>query len=142
MEESSPTNNTPNESYRPRFRGKSVAQNKPGPKIDKGTALLMIFVSAIYDLISLIPIVNIFSKVFAYLHFWIWFSIKGVSYTKNPKIMKWQAIGAIIGLIPIVSALPEQVFTTMRTIAIANLQIPTAIPKSVPATNKISGKKK
>lgn len=141
MEESSSTSNTPRESYRPRFRGKSVAPKKPEPRITKDTAFSMVLIATIYDLISLIPLVNIASKILAYLHFWVWFSIKGVSYTKNPKIMKWQAIGAIIGLIPIVSALPEQIITTMRTIAISRLEDSSSLPKIAPATNKLGGKK-
>jgi len=66
--------------------------NKPS-KISKATAILMVAVAALYELIdfglTFIPVVGdpigtFLLGVITDLHFFIWFKMKGVSYTKKP----------------------------------------------------------
>lgn len=101
---------------------KNPESNAPKFRIDNGTAFLMIGIALIYDLISLIPFVNDFSEIFAALHFWLWFQLRGVSIFKSKNILAVQIVTVIIEFIPIVSMLPAVAFATWRTITISKVE--------------------
>ncbi len=81
-------------------------------KISKTTIILMIIVALFFDLIQFILslmvigfVVNWSISVFAWLTFFLWFKIKGVSFA-NPKRAGSLLGGFLIELIPLVDMLP------------------------------------
>ena len=75
-------------------------------RINSVTTIFMVTTAIIFDLISLIPIVNIVSELVAYVVFGVWFYLLGVGFM-NPKRFATAAVSAVIGFIPFVSMLPE-----------------------------------
>jgi hypothetical protein len=87
--------------------GKSNGSNKRKPqRIGIVSIIFLIITAIIFDLISLIPFVNIVSGLIAYAVFGIWFYILGVGFM-NPKRFATAAVSAVIGFIPFLSMLPE-----------------------------------
>ena len=69
--------------------------------------MVMMGIAILFDLISFIPIVNIFSGFIAWSIFYAIFYFKGISFTKNKQILATSIVAFVIGVIPGVSALPE-----------------------------------
>jgi hypothetical protein len=105
--------------------------------ISSGTMWLMVSVAGLVDftqfILSFIPIVGwiitMILALFAEMGFLLWFKIKGVSYSKNPKsfLATW-VIVPIIEIIPIVNALPS--FTTGVLITCAKARAEEVIPRA------------
>lgn len=90
----------------------------PNPKprrINSLNAGLLIFVAIIFDLLSIIPFLNVITSFVAWLIFLVWFYILGVGFI-NPKRFATIAISFIIGVIPILSILPELTIAIIATI--------------------------
>ncbi len=92
---------------------------EPKYRITDSVKWQMLVLAGIFDLISLVPLLNTITKVFALGIFYMWFKIEGVSYSNNPKILANTLLTAIIGLIPIASIVPEQIWNVWKTIAIS-----------------------
>jgi len=75
-------------------------------RINSVAIIFMVAIAIIFDLISLIPFVNIVSELIAYAIFGLWFYLLGVGFM-NPKRFAVAAVSAIIGFIPFLSMLPE-----------------------------------
>ncbi|MCK4386782.1 MAG: hypothetical protein KAV41_01695 [Candidatus Pacebacteria bacterium] len=82
-------------------------------KIDNITATLMIAAALFYDGVQTLltavgigPFVNWLISIFAWLTFWLWFTIKGVSFTNNPKRLFTFMGGSLLEIIPLIATLP------------------------------------
>ena len=84
-------------------------------RIDNVTAGLMITVAVIFDILSLIPLLNILVDIIAWLIFGLWFTLRGISFL-NPRRFATFAVSFIVGLIPILSILPELTLAIIATI--------------------------
>ena len=69
--------------------------------------LLMLLVALIFDLLSLIPILNFVVWVFAWLTFWFWFKMKGISLITDKKRLLTVGGVSLIEIIPAISMLPS-----------------------------------
>lgn len=86
-------------------------------RIGRFTAISMVSVSVFFDLIEFILtllaiglILNTIIGMVKWFLFWLWFTLLGVKFFGNTKRLKIGAGTFILGLIPIINALPE--FTT------------------------------
>lgn len=68
---------------------------------------LMLLVAGIFDLISLIPVLNFVVWVFAWLTFWFWFKMKGISLITDKKRLLTVGGVSLIEIIPAISILPS-----------------------------------
>lgn len=82
-------------------------------RIGKITSFLMIFIAIILDIIEFIlalflvgAVVNRIMTILEYPGYWLWFKIKGVSFTKNRKIAGRMGSTFIAEIIPFIGALP------------------------------------
>lgn len=92
-------------------------------KIDNITAVLMIGTAVLIDSIQAFllfiligPFVNWLISIFAWMTFFLWFMLKGVTFTKNPKKIFTLAGGSLLEVIPIVASLPIWTLTISTTI--------------------------
>lgn len=69
--------------------------------------MVMLCIAIIFDIISIIPLLNVFSGIIAWSIFYTIFYFKGISFTKNKQIVATSAVAFVIGLIPGISAVPE-----------------------------------
>ncbi len=75
----------------------------PRDRIPKQTMYLIVGTALVYDLVGLIPFVNIATAVIAPVHFWFWFKIKNAKYIEpkgsdiTKKVTVW-----ILEAIPVV----------------------------------------
>jgi hypothetical protein len=74
-------------------------------RISNFTAGLMVIVALLFDLVGIIPLVNILSQFTALLIFGLWFFFLGVGFI-NPQRFAAALISTVIELIPFVSILP------------------------------------
>ena len=74
-------------------------------RITFGTGLLMLITAGIFDLLDLIPFLNIVITVAATSTFLFWFVMKGVSIV-NPKRIVTTAVASIAQVFPVVSWIP------------------------------------
>lgn len=134
----------------PKRRPRIALMPKKDGQIDNATGGLMIGTAIVYDLanagINLIPVAgNIgasFISVFACMHFWLWFKLHGVSFSKKPG----RAISffgcELIEFIPVLNVLPATtlgVFLTIastRAEALVGLESPTRGPGARPIQSK------
>jgi|SRR3989338_3676382 len=84
-------------------------------RIDNLTAGFMITTAVFFDLVSLIPIVNIISTPIGYFIIFWWFYNKKVKLF-NLKGTIWALVTGTIEFIPAVSILPSITVYTIRTI--------------------------
>lgn len=117
----------------------------PKQRIDWITAILMIWLALFYDgiqfLLNFIPIIgNILSSLliglWAWLSFYIWFKIKGVSFSKPSRSITLFGAG-ITEMVPLLNALPA--WTLAVLILIATTKAEDALGVKIP-TKKIPGK--
>jgi len=92
-------------------------------KIDNITVVLMLSVALFFDgfqaLLTLLligPFVNWLISIFAWLTFFLWFLLKGVHFTNNPKKILTFMGGSFTEIIPLVSSLPIWTATVALTI--------------------------
>jgi len=71
-----------------------------------GTALLIDGTQAFLTLILIGPFVNWLISIFAWMTFFLWFMLKGIKFTKNPKKIFTFMGGSLMEIIPIVASLP------------------------------------
>ena len=91
-------------------------ENEPRPqRINNITAGFMIAVAIVFDLISIIPFINILVDIVAWLVFGFWFALLGVGFI-NPRRFAVMATSFIVGAIPVVSTLPELTVAIIVTI--------------------------
>ncbi len=101
------------------------------PQISSIWATIMVGVALCFDiivfLINLIPIlgqvVGMIIGFIAYLIFWLWFTLKGVSLMR-PKRAAAMGTGFLISLIPILNMLPEITISVVITIASTRVKLP------------------
>ncbi len=100
---------------------KSMA-NKVKHKIGIFSAMIMICTALVFDLLSIIPFINIIVDIIAWTIFLLWFYLSGVSFSKHPHILGVAAGSFIIGAIPFLSILPEITAGVVTNIAITRMQ--------------------
>ena len=81
----------------------------------KSLLFFMIAVAVIFDLLSLIPFVNIVVDVVAILTFGLWFAIKGLGFL-NPRRFATMMVTVIVEAVPALSVLPAFTASIIATI--------------------------
>lgn len=76
-------------------------------KIGMFSSIAMIVVALFFDLLSLIPFLNIIIALVAWCIFFLWFFLMGTSFDKHPETLAIAGGCFVFGLIPFFSALPE-----------------------------------
>ncbi len=96
---------------------------KNNPKIDNITATLMISTAVLVDgiqafltMIFIGPFVNWLISIFAWMTFFLWFMLKGIKFTNNPKKLFTLAGGSLLEAIPIIASFPIWTLTISTTI--------------------------
>jgi len=96
---------------------------KEKEKIDNITTTLMIGTAVLVDgtqfLLTIVfigPFVNWLISIFAWMTFFLWFIIKGVKFTSNPKRVFTFMGGSLIEVIPVIATLPAWTLTITITI--------------------------
>lgn len=92
-----------------------MVDDKPQPRIDNVTAGLMVALAVAFDLLSLIPFVNIVVDVAALVSYGIWFAIKGVGFI-NPRRFATMVVTVVVEAIPALSVLPGFTVAIIATI--------------------------
>jgi len=81
-----------------------------------GTAILIDGTQTFLTLILIGPFVNWLISIFAWMTFFLWFMLKGVKFTKNPKKIFTLAGGSLLEAIPIIASFPIWTLTISTTI--------------------------
>ncbi|MFA6094564.1 MAG: hypothetical protein WC757_01605 [Candidatus Paceibacterota bacterium] len=98
-----------------------MAAPEPRDRISKTTMYVMVSIGFVYDLLGLIPFVNIATAIVAPFHFWAWFKIKGAKYIEpnaidiTKKVSMWilEAIPVVGEILP---GLTLQVYFAARKV--------------------------
>lgn len=69
--------------------------------------IIMVFLALFFDLLSIIPFLNILINVLAWFIFSLWFTINGLPPNSYYKVTGTAVLAFVIGLVPFVSILPE-----------------------------------
>lgn len=69
--------------------------------------LMLVGVACMFELVSLVPGLNIIINIVQWSFLFTVFHFKGVSYIKNKNILATSGIAIVIGFIPVLSILPE-----------------------------------
>ncbi len=77
----------------------------PRNRISKKQAVALMIVALVFDILSLIPVVNWIVWILNWIIFPLWFKLQGVSYIKG-KRLALAGLSSIIEIIPILSILP------------------------------------
>jgi len=92
-------------------------------KIDNITATMMISTAILVDgiqafltLIFIGPFVNWLISIFAWMTFFLWFALKGIKFTNNPKRVFTFMGGSLLEIIPGIATLPAWTATITITI--------------------------
>jgi len=92
-------------------------------KIDNITATMMISTAIIVDgiqafltIIFIGPFVNWLISIFAWMTFFLWFALKGIKFTNNPKRVFTFMGGSLLEIIPGIATLPAWTATITITI--------------------------
>ena len=105
--------------------------------IPNTTWALMFAVAILYDLASFIPVVNIVIVPVAWLHFWFWFKLHGVSIGfTNPKRLVTAGATSVIEFIPAASALPTWIAFVGAQLLFTKLEEKTGIALPAPGGGK------
>jgi hypothetical protein len=107
-------------------------------RIDKQTAISMVVVAILFDLISIVPGLNVVSLVLGNLTFGLWFKMKGVGLIGKKKIATWGGEG-IIEAIPALSALPGITVGVILMLVITRTEDATVITVPQPTKNNRIG---
>lgn len=102
-------------------------------KIANTTFMLMLATAGFYDLLSIIPVVNWFVAIFAWMTFGLWFAISGVGFINPKKLAVW-ATSALIGIIPALSAVPELTAAIILTVLIVRTEEKLGFKLPMPGT--------
>lgn len=116
----------------------------PEKRISSFTAGFMITVAVFFDgiqfLLNLIPLIGTASAevlgIIAWLIFYIWFKMKGVSFSDTKKSAAL-LLGGIVELMPVLSALPAWTLSTVLIIALTRAEDMVAIKKGVFSKEKV-----
>lgn len=76
-------------------------------KIGMFSSIAMIVVALFFDLLSLIPFLNIVVAFVAWCIFFLWFFLVGASFNNHPETLAIAGGCFVFGLIPFFSAIPE-----------------------------------
>ena len=107
---------------------------KTGSSLMLATAVLFDVVQALINLIPVVgQILSFFISIFAFMTFWLWFKMYGVSFSKG-KNLKNLGFGFLIEMIPVVDILPAWTFAVFRLIAAKKLEDMT---QNVPVAGKV-----
>ena len=98
------------------------------------TALFIDGLQAFFTFILIGPFINWLISFFAYLTFWLWFTLNGVKFTKNPKNFFMLNGGALCEIIPILANLPAWTLTITTLVITNKLKI---VEKVVKKTNPL-----
>lgn len=97
--------------------------SKDKVKIDNITATMMISTALLVDGIQIFltmifigPFVNWLISIFAWMTFFLWFALKGVKFTANPKRVFTFMGGSLCEVIPGIASLPVWTATITMTI--------------------------
>lgn len=92
-------------------------------KIDNITAAMMISTAILVDGIQILltiifigPFVNWLISIFAFMTFFLWFMLKGVKFTSNPKRVFTFMGGSLMEVIPGIATLPAWTATIVITL--------------------------
>lgn len=105
-----------------------------GSKISNATFGLMIATALFYDLLSIVPVVNWFVAIFAWLTFALWFMILGVGLISPKKVATWGS-SAVIGVIPVLAAIPELTLAVIITVILIRAEDELGIKIPTPGAN-------
>jgi hypothetical protein len=136
--------------------------NEQTQRITKTTAAFMIVVAVFFDLLQLLLtvlligiVLNPAIDVVAFLTFYLWFKLKGVSLTSSNKQLIATVSGYIVEIIPILNALPGITIATIARIIVVKTEdtllknngtisavVGTAMQKKVGADDEVSTSEK
>ena len=88
-----------------------------------GVALVIDLIQFLLDLILIGFIVDPIISIFAYLMFWFWFKLRGVSFT-NPKRAAIGGISFLLELIPGLDMLPALTAGVVMTYLSTRVKVP------------------
>lgn len=118
-------------------------QKKEEHRISGPTAVSMVGTAILFDLASLIPIVNIVIVPAGLLAFWMWFQMHGVSIGfTSPKRLATMSLTGLAEIIPAISMIPSWTAGVMITILLTTIEdktgvkIPLGKPKAATAAAK------
>jgi hypothetical protein len=109
--------------------------------ITKSTKMQMVMFTLLFDLISLIPIVDLFTDPIWQMSMALWFHMNGINYNSTKRISSVVA-GTVIGLIPGLNMLPEltlELFIIFSTIEME--KVAAVVPGGEQALSAASGGK-
>jgi hypothetical protein len=111
----------------------SPTGNNSARRISGLTAVGLLTVAGIFDLINWIPIVNYIATVGETLVFGFWFWSLGLGWN-NPRVLASGAVGLIVSAIPAISALPETILSVAVIIGIVTAEDKLGIKIPIPGT--------
>jgi len=79
-------------------------------RIPASTARAMLAIALVFDLIGVIPLVNILSTIATWIIFPVWFWRRGAKFTKSPKMIGYSAVSFVVGLIPLINKILPELF--------------------------------
>lgn len=77
-------------------------------------------VAILFDLLSLIPFLNIITNMLFLIMFGVFLFMNGISILEYREIMAIVMVGGVIGFVPFLSMLPENIGMTVATIIFTN----------------------
>ncbi len=91
--------------------------NPPKERISKEKGWMMIGTAVLFDVIGLIPFVNIAADIAYLMLFPAWFYMLGASFVKKPSMLWWTIATSAVGFIPVISTfLPELTVGVVRNV--------------------------
>jgi hypothetical protein len=99
-------------------------------RITSGTKYLMMGVALFFDVLSLVPGLNVITAFLGYGTIWFWFLTKNVVFTKNPKMVKSVLGGLAIEMLPFFSWLPAITRSVWRIATLSQIEDRKAAMKS------------
>ena len=112
MEENSPQTQNKTPLKRPMMQRVELEEKKERIPLWLGACMVIVaacidIFEAVLDVLLIGEVLSPVISVCADVGFWIWFKIRGVDFTKNPKNLAAMGIQALIGITPGLDILPE-----------------------------------
>jgi hypothetical protein len=89
------------------------------------TAVFVDLIQAFFLFILIGPFINWLVGFFALLTFWLWFTLNGVKFTRNPKNFFVFGGGSILEIIPVLASLPAWTLTVTSLVLMNKLKVVT-----------------
>jgi len=116
-----------------------TAKIKKEPRVSAVSATLMICTAIIFDLVSLIPLINIITGALALLTFGMWFIIKDVSLV-SPSRLTTGLLAGIIEVYPVLSMLPATTIGVIIVIISSRFEDKTGVKVPLSAKPKVQSR--